>query len=98
VRINATTGNVIGWIDMRGLFAKQSLRVRSHPENYILNGIAYHERSGRLYVTGKQWDKMYQVQVTPAPSLGAEHVLRHCGLGNVRADTVGTAGRRSRRG
>ena len=64
-RIEPSTGNVIGWIDMRGLLAKQRSMVRAQPHNYVLNGVAYHKRSNRLYVTGKQWDKMYQVCAHP---------------------------------
>jgi len=81
VRFNATTGQVKGWIDMHGLLNKQSLAVRSRPHSYVLNGIAYHEASHRLYMTGKQWDYMYQVRIRPAPSLGVEHVRRVCNLG-----------------
>jgi hypothetical protein len=46
-------------------------------------GVAYHEPSRRLYVTGKQWDKMYQVRVVPRRELGPEHVLSVCQLGHV---------------
>ncbi len=83
-RIDPTSGEVKGWIDMHGLFDKQSARVRRNPGSYVLNGIAYHGPSGRLYVTGKQWDKMYQVRIKPAPELDAAHVKANCGLGVVR--------------
>jgi len=66
VRINATDASVIGWIDMRGLLAKQRDMVRRSSHNYVFNGIAYHGNSKRLYVTGKQWDHMYHVRVKPA--------------------------------
>ena len=66
VRINATDASVIGWIDLRGLQAMQREAVRRTPHNYVLNGIAYHPSSKRLYVTGKQWDKMYHVRVKAA--------------------------------
>lgn len=81
VRFNASTGEVRGWIDMHGLFDQQRQAVRSRPHNYVLNGIAYHEASHRLYVTGKEWDFMYQVRITPMPSLNADHVLEKCNLG-----------------
>ena len=64
-------------------------QVRSSPHNYVLNGVAYHPSSGRLYVTGKQWDHMYQLRIVPQPSLGPEHVLSHCGLGRVRSRGAG---------
>jgi len=81
VRINATSGEVLGWIDMRGLLHKQRAEVRYQPRNYVLNGIAYHESSRRLYVTGKKWDKMYQIRLTPQPGLTATDVIGRCELG-----------------
>ena len=72
---------VLGWIDMRGLLAKQHAGVRSQPHNYVLNGIAYHPPSRRLYVTGKKWDHMYQVRIKPKPEAGPNDVWRDCGLG-----------------
>jgi len=85
VRINATDASVIGWIDMRGLLALQRAAVRAASRNYVLNGIAYHASSGRLYVTGKQWDHMYQVRIKPAASeeQTAKHVHDVCSLGRV---------------
>lgn len=84
VRINPTTGKVIGWIDLNGLLNQQSDMVRSSPMNYVLNGIAFHAKSNRLYVTGKQWNKLYQIKIVPKPSLGAEHIKCNCGLGYVK--------------
>lgn len=81
VRINATNAEVLGWIDMTGLLAKQREAVRRSSHNYVLNGIAYHPSSRRLYVTGKKWDKMYQVRITSRPELGPQHVLGRCELG-----------------
>ena len=81
VRINATSGEVLGWIDMRGLLHKQRAEVRYQPRNYVLNGIAYHESSRRLYVTGKKWDHMYQIRLTPQHGLTATDVISRCELG-----------------
>ena len=83
VRINATDASVIGWIDMRGLLAKQRAAVRASSHNYVLNGIAYHRDSRRLYVTGKQWDKMYQVRIVAGPpeQQTPNHVNEICSLG-----------------
>jgi glutaminyl-peptide cyclotransferase len=83
-RIDPATGEVKGWIDMHGLFDLQSARVKRNPGSYVLNGIAYHEPSGRLYVTGKQWDKMYQVRIKPAAELDAAQIKAKCGLGVAR--------------
>jgi glutamine cyclotransferase len=29
----------------------------------VLNGIAYDERRGRLFVTGKLWPKLYEIEL-----------------------------------
>jgi glutaminyl-peptide cyclotransferase len=29
----------------------------------VLNGIAYDEKSGRLFVTGKLWPKLFEIKV-----------------------------------
>jgi len=54
--------------------------VRAQSRNYVLNGIAYHDQSRRLYVTGKKWDKMFQVRITPSEA-GPADVLQRCNLG-----------------
>lgn len=80
VRIDPGTGQVLGWIDLRGLTGKQHSLVRTSPQHYPLNGIAYHGPSRRLYVTGKKWDHMYQVRITPKDD-GPADVLNYCSLG-----------------
>ena len=47
----------------------------------MLNGIAYHPPSRRLYVTGKKWDYMYQVRITPKLEAGPSEVRNWCELG-----------------
>src|SRR5206468_3708870 len=48
-RIDPQTGRILGWIDMTGLLP----RGEAPDEEAVLNGIAYDETSGRLFVTGK---------------------------------------------
>lgn len=57
-RIDAETGKVLGWIDFSGLTQEQ-------PRG-VLNGIAV--RGQRIFVTGKRWDAIYQVEIEPARS------------------------------
>jgi glutaminyl-peptide cyclotransferase len=58
-RINPTTGKVTGWIDMRGL-----LPLAEHPDpDDVLNGIAYDAKGSRIFVTGKRWPKLFEIQV-----------------------------------
>jgi glutamine cyclotransferase len=58
--INPQTGQVEGWINMSGL---QSIK-NQDPDN-VLNGIAYDAASGRLFVTGKRWSQLFEIQLIP---------------------------------
>jgi glutaminyl-peptide cyclotransferase len=58
VRISPLDGSVLGWIDLGGL----SERSKRNREN-VLNGIAFDASSGRLFVTGKNWSKLFEVEV-----------------------------------
>lgn len=55
--INPANGQVKAWIDLNGLY---------NPANfeYVLNGIAYDQANGRLFVTGKNWPNLYEIQLT----------------------------------
>ncbi|MEO5820408.1 MAG: glutaminyl-peptide cyclotransferase [Vicinamibacteraceae bacterium] len=59
-RIAPQTGRVVGWIDLSGLMGMYRL----DPEA-VLNGIAYDAASQRLFVTGKLWPKLFEIQVVP---------------------------------
>jgi glutaminyl-peptide cyclotransferase len=61
-RIDPETGQVTGWIDLTGLLS-ESDRDR-HPVD-VLNGIAYDPESDRLFVTGKLWPKLFEIEVVP---------------------------------
>ena len=58
-RIDPTTGNVTGWIDLSGLPEIRNLRDR----NAIANGIAYDSARNRLFVTGKNWPRLYEIEL-----------------------------------
>lgn len=62
-RISPETGEVLGWIDLTNLYPA---RQRSSKED-VLNGIAYDESNDRLLVTGKNWPKVYEIEVIPKP-------------------------------
>ncbi len=59
-RIDPQTGRVVGWVDLTGLLSRSEV----HDEEAVLNGIAYDETSGRLFVTGKLWPKLFEIRVT----------------------------------
>jgi len=59
VRIDPATGRVVGLIDMTGLLP-QSDRT---DDTDVLNGIAFDAATGRIFVTGKNWPKLFQIEV-----------------------------------
>jgi glutamine cyclotransferase len=60
-RIDPKTGEVTGTIDLTQLYPR---RLRAHREA-VLNGIAYDAAAKRLFVTGKNWPKLYEIEVVP---------------------------------
>jgi glutamine cyclotransferase len=62
-RIAPASGKVLGWIDLKGLLPAAE---HSSPEA-VLNGIAYDSAHDRLFVTGKLWPKLFEIQVVPEP-------------------------------
>ena len=59
VIINPKDGRVEGIIDCRGLLPKEMYT----PETDVLNGIAYNPDTGKIYLTGKNWPKMFEVRL-----------------------------------
>ncbi len=57
--IDATSGAIEGVINFGGL----KTRVKSHPKLDVLNGVAYHPERKTFFVTGKNWDKLFEVRI-----------------------------------
>lgn len=62
-RISPETGQVTGWIDVRGL-----LDPREAAGVDVFNGIAYDAAADRLFVTGKLWPRLFEIQIVPRPT------------------------------
>jgi glutaminyl-peptide cyclotransferase len=58
-RISPRTGQVIGWIDLRGLLSPSEAAATNAD---VLNGIAYDAAGDRLFVTGKWWPKLFEIK------------------------------------
>lgn len=56
--INPTSGAVEGVLNLAGLRSK----VKAKPED-VLNGIAYNPKTKTIFVTGKNWDKMFEIKI-----------------------------------
>ena len=59
VRINPVNGQVVGVIDLTGIYPQ----ARQRDSQFVLNGIAYDTEAKKLYVTGKCWPKIYQIEL-----------------------------------
>ncbi len=57
-RISPSTGAVIGWIDLATLYPRDG-----RDSDAVLNGIAYDSAAKRLFVTGKNWPQLYEIEV-----------------------------------
>lgn len=59
VRIDPNSGKILGWIDLDNISPEDS------GDNYenSLNGIAYDEAGDRIFVTGKNWKKLFEIKV-----------------------------------
>ena len=57
--IDPKNGAVEGVIDLTDLKDK----VTQHPELDVLNGIAYNGELNILYITGKNWDKLFKIEI-----------------------------------
>ena len=60
-RINPADGKLLGWIDLNNISPDD---VEDDSEN-TLNGIAYDAGADRIFVTGKQWKKLFEIKVKP---------------------------------
>ena len=60
LRIDPVSGEVLGIVDLKGLL-KQSDIVPGQTD--VLNGIAYDAKGDRLFVTGKNWPKLFEIQL-----------------------------------
>ncbi|MGL6225427.1 MAG: glutaminyl-peptide cyclotransferase [Thermoguttaceae bacterium] len=65
VRINPESGQVLGWIDCSNFIPKE---IRDNEQNpriaeRVLNGIAYDRETKRLFITGKEWSVLYELQL-----------------------------------
>ncbi|HEX9933517.1 MAG TPA: glutaminyl-peptide cyclotransferase [Allosphingosinicella sp.] len=62
-RIDPASGRVTGWIDLAPLVREN----RGGGEDNVLNGVAYDAAGDRLFVTGKNWPRLYEIDlVEPA--------------------------------
>ena len=59
VIIDPATGVVEGVIDCEGLLSDEDITTRTD----VLNGIAYDAVTKRIFVTGKRWNKLFEIEI-----------------------------------
>jgi glutamine cyclotransferase len=62
VRIDPRSGRVVGSVSLVGLLPA----AERQPDTDVLNGIAYDPQGARIFVTGKNWPHLYEVQLVRA--------------------------------
>ncbi|MCA9933229.1 MAG: glutaminyl-peptide cyclotransferase, partial [Anaerolineales bacterium] len=62
-RIDPADGRVTGWVDLTGLLSPAQRL--NHVD--VLNGIMVDAGNGRLFVTGKYWPLLFEIEVEPLP-------------------------------
>ena len=60
VRIDPSSGAVTGVIDLRGLLSDEDF---TPGETDVLNGVAWKGEKNILYVTGKNWPKLFKIEL-----------------------------------
>jgi glutaminyl-peptide cyclotransferase len=58
VKIDTTTGKVVGKLDLGSLIFDA---INRNPRADVINGIAYDSTTSKIYVTGKLWANVYQI-------------------------------------
>jgi glutamine cyclotransferase len=59
VRIDPATGKLLGVIDFSGLLPRADYTTGTD----VLNGVAFDPAGGRIFVTGKNWPKLFEVRL-----------------------------------
>ncbi len=59
VIVNPDSGVVEGVIDLTGLLSEDDIT----PSTDVLNGIAYDPATKRIFVTGKYWNKLFEIKI-----------------------------------
>ncbi|MCK4561327.1 MAG: glutaminyl-peptide cyclotransferase [Flavobacteriaceae bacterium] len=57
--VNPINGAIEGIVNLKGLQSK----AKQDGDDNVLNGIAYDEKNDRLFVTGKKWNKVFEIKL-----------------------------------
>ena len=62
--IDPADGRVTNWIDLSGLVPQEE-------QPGVLNGIAFDDERSRLFVTGKNWARLFEIRLRPLDAADA---------------------------
>ncbi len=62
IKIDTSNGHAVGIMNLTGLL-KQYDPTAPTDDNAVLNGIAYDSTTNNLYITGKNWPKMFEIKL-----------------------------------
>lgn len=62
VKIDTSNGHVTGILNLKGLIQQYAPGVQISPDA-VLNGIAYDSTSKKLFITGKDWPKLFELKL-----------------------------------
>jgi len=81
-RIDPSSGSVLGWIVLDGILDRQvagddARKARRQPPD-VMNGIAFDPETRRLFITGKLWPTLFEIEVVPAPEITLVEARSRC--------------------
>jgi glutamine cyclotransferase len=62
IKIDTSNGHVVGIMDLTGLLHQYDPNAK-FDDGAVLNGIAYDSATKKLYITGKDWPKMFEMKL-----------------------------------
>lgn len=81
-RFSPDTGKVNSWVVLRDLLDRQAANDKARrdgtPDPKVLNGIAWDPATKRLWVTGKQWPTLFEIELVQRTDLSLEDVRSLC--------------------
>eukprot|EP00747_Dinoflagellata_sp_TGD_P072589 gnl/TRDRNA2_/TRDRNA2_157541_c0_seq2.p1 gnl/TRDRNA2_/TRDRNA2_157541_c0~~gnl/TRDRNA2_/TRDRNA2_157541_c0_seq2.p1 ORF type:complete len:239 (+),score=59.11 gnl/TRDRNA2_/TRDRNA2_157541_c0_seq2:97-717(+) len=81
-RIDPESGDVRSWVVMQNILDRKAanLDAKRHKRELpdVLNGIAWDPEGRRLFVTGKLWPYLFEVEIVPAPQISLSEARSVC--------------------
>jgi len=63
LKIDPANGHVAGKLNLPGIIEKYAPGYTPVPEDEVLNGIAWDSASKKMFITGKRWPKLFELQL-----------------------------------